>query len=36
MIGVGLSESRGQDGRALGADRCADGHEESVGALALN
>ena len=34
VVGVGLGESCGHDGRALGADCCADGHEESVYALA--
>jgi hypothetical protein len=31
---MGFGESCGHDGRALGADCCADGHEESVNMLA--
>ena len=34
VVGVSLCESCGHDGRAIGADRCADGHEESMNALA--
>jgi hypothetical protein len=30
VVGVCLSESGGHNWRALGADCCADGHEESV------
>ena len=30
---MGFGESCGHDGRALGTDCCADGHEESVNAL---
>lgn len=30
VVGVGLGEGCGHDGRALSADGCADGHEESV------
>jgi len=33
VVGVSLGESRGHDGRALSADSCADGHEESVNML---
>lgn len=35
VVGVGLGESCGQDGRALGADRRADGHEESLRVLVV-
>lgn len=34
VVGVSLCESCGHDGRAVGADGCADGHEESMRVLA--
>jgi len=34
VVDVGLGESCGHDGRAVGADCCADGHEESGSTLA--